>query len=179
MTTNEKHINLRIPEPSDVDILLEWENNPEYWHAGNTNIPFSRFAMEQFVLNSRNDAFSEKQIRFIIESKATQKPRNIGCADLFDLDALHRRGGVGILISKNYQKQGYANEALDLLIEYAFKKLWLQQLFAEIRQDNKESLELFLKIGFEQTGIKKAWLKTPDHYINEVFLQKLNPAYHE
>ncbi|MGM0647544.1 MAG: GNAT family N-acetyltransferase [Bacteroidota bacterium] len=177
MIRNSDSIRLRVPEPADIETLLQWENNQELWHAGQTNIPFSRFAMEQFILDSSNDAFEQKQVRFIIEETATKK--SIGTVDLFDINALHRRAAVGIMIVKPYRKQGFAKAALEKIEDYAFHDLWLQQIYATLKSDNPESMQLFLSFGFEQTGTKKAWIKTPNRYLDELFMQKLNPYYHE
>lgn len=177
MSIQGKHITLRIPEPHDIDNLLAWENDPEYWHAGRSTIPFSRFDMEQFILQNQNDAFQQQQVRFIIGQNSDNIA--LGCVDLFELDALNRRAGTGILISREFQNKGYAGESLQLIEKYAFEHLWLQQLFAEVREDNTQSLELFLKAGFQQSGIKKAWIRTPQGFLDEIFLQKFNPAYHD
>lgn len=167
---------LRVPEPLDINTLVEWENNTEVWHAGTTNIPYSRFAMEQFVMDTQNNAFEKKQVRFMIDLISSKK--TIGTVDLFDVNALHRRAAVGILITNEYRNKGYAKQALQKIEKYAFHDLWLQQIYARILGDNMVSIQLFTSEGFVQTGTKKAWIKTPDKYIDEIFMQKLNPAYH-
>ena len=58
---------LRAPEPSDIDIIFRWENDTTIWHLGNTLAPYSRFAIEQFVLNTDNDIFAAKQLRLMID----------------------------------------------------------------------------------------------------------------
>ncbi|MGM0611948.1 MAG: GNAT family N-acetyltransferase, partial [Bacteroidota bacterium] len=68
--------------------------------------------------------------------------------------------------------------ALQLIEQYAFHSLWLQQIYANIQADNSISIELFKKAGFKHNGIKKAWIKTPKNFLDEFFMQKLNPEYH-
>ncbi len=163
-----KNIAFRTIEPSDIDILLAWENNTNNWRVSNTFVPFSRKLIEDYV-NSAQDIFSTKQIRFIIEDKATKK--KLGCIDLFDFDPFHLRAGVGILIDNNYRNKGLAKEALDLLKHYSFSHLKLNQLHCTIGANNEASIQLFTKSGFEQNGIKKQWLNFGGVWEDELFYQ--------
>jgi diamine N-acetyltransferase len=60
-----KKIYLRALEPSDADMILRWENNPDNWSVSNTLVPFSRKLIEDYV-SSAQDIYSVKQVRFII-----------------------------------------------------------------------------------------------------------------
>ena len=54
----------------------------------------------------------------------------IGTIDLFDYEPMHARAGLGIwIVQESNRRQGYAKEALRLIIEYAFFKLQLNQLY--------------------------------------------------
>src|SRR3954469_9733252 len=122
-----KDIYLRALEPSDVDVLYKWENNRQIWHVSNTQTPFSRYVLEQFLVNAHEDIYTNKQLRLIISEN--DKEDAVGAIDLFDFDPYHLRAGVGILIADEHRNKGYALEALQLLQEYAFKTLLLQQLY--------------------------------------------------
>ena len=56
-------IHLRAIEPTDVDCLYQWENDPESWKVSDANAPLSRYAIEQFVLNSHQDIYTTRQLR--------------------------------------------------------------------------------------------------------------------
>ena len=134
-------------------------------------MPYSLYQIEEFLLNN-SDLFSIRQIRFIIERKEDNK--NIGCIDLYDFDPIHMRAGVGILLQKEFRKQGYAKEALELLIDYCFKTLMLKQVYCLIDVLNTDSINLFTKIGFTQCGLRKEWIRTPNGFIDEIELQYIN-----
>ncbi|MFW6019744.1 MAG: GNAT family N-acetyltransferase [Bacteroidales bacterium] len=176
MSNNNHTIKLRVPEPEDIETLVNWENDTSIWHAGITTIPYSRFEVEQFILQNKNDAFQEKQVRFLIT--LASENTSIGTADLFDINALHRRAGVGIMIVQEHRNKGYAKQALQLIEQYAFQSLWLQQIYANIHAANSISIDLFKAAGFNHNGTKKAWIKTPQRFMDEFFMQKLNPEYH-
>lgn len=170
---NSDRIKLRALEPKDIDVLFIWENDPEIWKVSNTAAPFSRFVLEQYIANSHQDIYANKQLRLMIETTEGHKSA-IGSIDLFDFDPKNRRAGVGILIEKNFRNNGYASEALQLLIDYAFNVLGMHQLFCNICEDNEPSLKLFKNKGFEISGLKKDWVKDTKGYQNEYLLQLIN-----
>ncbi|MEN8805550.1 MAG: GNAT family N-acetyltransferase, partial [Wenyingzhuangia sp.] len=78
-----KNIKLRALELTDIDFLYDIENNDTYWGLSNTQTPFSRYTLEQYIKNAHLDIYEAKQIRFAIESK---KGQTIGMIDLFDFN---------------------------------------------------------------------------------------------
>jgi diamine N-acetyltransferase len=165
------NIRLRALEPNDIDILYNWENDQEVWHLSNTVTPYSRYLLEQYVINSDQDIYTAKQLRLMIDKTDGEDIETIGAIDLFDFDPVNHRAGVGILIIKNERKKGYAREALEILTNYCFSVLQLHQLYCNITVDNKTSLNLFKKQNFEIIGIKKDWLYIHNKYVDEYILQ--------
>ena len=161
---------------SDIDLLFQWENDKKNWQVSNTLVPFSRYILKKYIENSAKDIYEMKQQRFIIDVET--RPGvfiSVGTIDLFDFDPFHLRAGVGILIAaKENRRKGYAETALKELIRYAFETLQLSQLYCNICTDNKASLRLFQKSGFELAGIKKKWIKTLKGYKDEALLQLIN-----
>lgn len=171
-------IHLRALEPADIDLLYEWENDPAIWHLGNTFTPFSRFLLEQYLLTAQNDIFSSKQLRLMIDlNHPGALLPTIGSIDLFDFDPYHHRAGIGILITAEHRRKGYASEALGLLKNYAFTLLDLHQLYCNIDKDNNKSISLFNKQGFEKCGEKKDWLWHNGIWHDELMLQCIKPEH--
>ena len=172
ITLKGKHIYLRALEPEDLDFVHKVENDEANWEISNTNTPFSRYVIKQYLENAQKDIFEMKQLRLVI---ATKKNESIGLIDLFDFDFSNKRAGVGIVISdaKNRGK-GIGIEALQLLIAYSFKRLYLHQLYCNISEENKASLNLFKKVGFSQVGLKKDWNFNKGEFKNEYLLQLVN-----
>ena len=172
-TLKGKDVLLRALEPSDLDFLYQLENDESVWEVSNTTTPYSRFILKQYLNNSHKDIYEVKQLRLVICVSETNKA--IGCIDLFDFDPKHKRVGVGILIFSDEEKQkGYAYQATKLLCDYAFLHLNIHQVYANITEDNKESIKLFEKLGFSKTGIKKDWIYSLGSYKNELQYQLIN-----
>ena len=164
-----KNITLRAMEPTDVDLLYELENQMEMWYLSNTITPFSRFVLEQFVLNSHQDIHTTKQLRLMIDLPSEEAC--IGTIDLFEFDPTHKRVGLGIILATKYREQGYAAETLDMVLKYCFETLLVHQVYCNILSENERSLELFKSRGFEKSGLKKDWILTRDGFHDEYHLQ--------
>lgn len=162
---------LRALEPEDIDLLYNWENDTSLWKLSNTRSPFSRHILAQYLKDSTRDIYEQKQVRFIIQTIDLQP---VGAIDLFDFDPYHQRAAVGILIhNTENRRHGYALNALNALENYAINALGIRQLSASISEENNASIHLFEKAGYQVTGIKKQWLRTPDGWRDEWFLQKI------
>lgn len=173
-TLEEKNIKLRAIEPSDSNLIYKWENDTSVWHAGNTIEPFSKHIIDQYVSNAHLDLFQTNQLRLMIDTKETKDlpEQTIGSIDLFDIDNMHQRAGVGILIGEREARdKGFAKQALKALINYCSDVLFLHQLYCNIDEDNEASLHLFKKNGFEITGEKKDWIRTKNGWKSEYLLQ--------
>ena len=97
----------------------------------------------------------------------------IGAVDLFDFDPHHLRAGVGVLVDKQFQYQGFGTEALELLVTYAFEFLKLKQLYAHVPVTNAVSKSLFAKSHFVHTGTLKSWLRQGNDFVDVDVLQRV------
>jgi ribosomal-protein-alanine N-acetyltransferase len=70
-----------------------------------------------------------------------------------------RSGYLGYYIFKSYEGKGYMTEGLKLVIDYAFSKLKLHRLEANIQPDNKDSIKLAKRLGFKKEGFSPRYLK--------------------
>lgn len=170
MIQGEK-LRLRAPEFDDIPVIYRWENDPEIQIFSLVRTPVSIYAIEQYILSSDQDPFVAKQVRFMAET--IENPVPVGHIDLYDIDARHRRAGIGILTDKAHRSSGYATEMLALITGWCKTELELHQLWCKISADNTKSLELFLRAGFVETGRKKEWLREDGQWVDEVFMQKL------
>ncbi len=163
-------VTLRALEPYDSDILYRWENNQALWLVSLTQIPFSKFILEEFVNSAHQDIYTNKQLRLMVNDNSRNE--TIGIVDLFDFEPQHARAGVGIYIHESKRNQGYALDCVELIKIYCFNTLHLKQIYAHVNTSNEASLALFTRAGFEKQGVKKCWNKTGLNTYEDVwFLQ--------
>lgn len=147
------HIYLRALEPEDLDFIYEIENDTSLWTLSDTQTPYSRFLIKQYLENAQQDIFEAKQLRLVI---CTLEGIAIGLIDVFDFDVKNKRAGIGILIKDEANRyKGYGKEALNLLVNYCFKTLHLHQVYANVSESNEVSLRLFENNGFKKNRSKK------------------------
>ncbi|MBO7302041.1 MAG: GNAT family N-acetyltransferase [Bacteroidaceae bacterium] len=163
-------VRLRTPEPEDLELMYAMENDTELWSVGNATLPYSRYTLRAYLEQSKQDLFTERQARFVIENS---KGENIGMIDLADYDPVNSRAEVCIALLSQYRKQGFATAALQLLCEYAMKKLHLHQLYAYIPEKNEESYTLFSKNNFKKSAVLKDWQRTENGFNDVILVQKL------
>lgn len=82
----------------------------------------------------------------------------LGTCTLCHLDMGNQRAELGIAIKSSAWGEGYAKEALDLLISFAFGELGLNRLEADVDPNNARSLGLFEGLGFKREGyLRERW----------------------
>ena len=166
------NIRLRAIEPADLEFLYAIENDPSIWRVGNTLIPYSRHQLEQYILSTQHDLYTEKQLRLMIDLiLPNNEKKTIGVVDLYDFEPQHKHAGVGIFVVSAEQEKGYATEALQILIRYSFEILNMHLLHCNITANNTSSIRLFEKAGFIQCGLKKEWRFLDSQWMDELVFQ--------
>lgn len=161
-------ISFRALEPSDLDILYELENETGIWLYGNGHTPYSRFALEQFILTNQNDLFVDRQLRLVAE----QDGEVIGMVDLTDFNPQHSRAEVGIALLSRHRRLGHGSNVLKACIEWIRGTLCLHQLVAMVSVENRGALRAFQNAGFTETGQLKDWISTgTNSWADAVILQ--------
>ncbi|WP_369752437.1 GNAT family N-acetyltransferase [Flavobacterium sp. WC2409] len=173
ITLKGENIYIRALEPNDLEFIYAIENDQRIWEVSNTQTPYSRFLVKQYLENAHQDIYEAKQLRLAICQD--QDFPALGLIDLFDFDPKNNRAGVGIVIQgQENRKQNIGSEALELLIQYSFLHLNLHQLYANIGTENKSSIALFTKFGFQNIGTKKDWNLVNGVYKDEAVFQLIN-----
>ena len=159
---------LRALEPDDLDILYNVENDVALWAVGNTNAPYSREVLRQYLLSTTCDIYTDKQLRLVVE---THGGKAVGMVDLLSFDAMNARAEVGIVTLDAHRQKGYGRSALHQLVGYSREVLHLHQLYAYVASDNQPSLRLFQSCGFVAACELRDWLKTSSGYQSVVLMQ--------
>ena len=164
-----KSVLLRAMEPEDLDLLYCIENDQTLWGLGTTNVPYSRYALHDYIAHASGDIYTDGQVRLIIE---TNDREAVGLADIVSFDANNCRAEIGIIIECRHRRKGYAFQALQQMGDYALRILHLHQLYAYVPANNLPSMALFEKLGYIRSAILSDWLYDGKNYQNAVLMQK-------
>ena len=161
-----KNIRLRAIEEDDADLFFEALQNMEIQrNESDIRMPMSHkasvdFAIEQSLKdNGNNSPF------LIIEDKNKNK---VGMATPSLVD---NRVGVftcGMFILPEYQRKGYAKEALLLILKFFFEELRCQKFNASVYSYNNASNKLCKKIGLVVEGKRRNMVYTNGEFYDEV-----------
>ena len=89
----------------------------------------------------------------------------IGNVSLMNIDHINKTATLGIMIGKKDEREkGYGTEAINLLLDYAFNHLNLNNIMLELLDTNERAKKCYLKCGFKQLGIRRQ-----SHYLNGVY----------
>lgn len=167
-------IYLREVRPSDVnENYYRWMNDPEV-----TCFLESRFypnSMEKLREYVQTKIGNPDNIFLALVLKEGE--RHIGNIKLGPIHWIHRTSDLGIIIGeKDCWGKGYANEAIKLMVDYAFNVLHLHKITAGAYGSNEGSIKAFQKVCFEIEGIRKKQYFLKGQYIDGVLMGLINPT---
>ncbi len=165
------NIHLRALEPEDVEIFAKIENEPELWACSSTNVPYSRFAIRNFISSTSNDIYADKQVR-LVACRNTDDVA-VAFADITDFDPRHKHAQVGIVVFPDHRKHGIGGEVLDILGEYARRVVDLHVLYALVAKSNEASRRLFASGGYKEVALLPQWLFSEGKYCDALVFEKI------
>lgn len=165
---------LRPLEPEDLDLLYTIENDPELWDCSNTNGPYSRYALKNYIASIAS-IYECGSIRFVIEHKfeKSTQPHSIGLIDLVNFDPICAKAEVCIAILKKYRGLGLGFQALQQMEHYAKKQINLHSIYALVEATNTPSLHLFKKSDYKQVALLPEWIYAHENYQDVALFQKI------
>ncbi|MBQ0075068.1 MAG: GNAT family N-acetyltransferase [Prevotella sp.] len=168
-------IKLTALEPEDLELLYTIENDTSLWIVSNSNVHFSRYALRDYIVNQKADIYADKQLRLVVRkgnnAYSSDASDTIGLIDLFNFEPKHLRAELGIAILKHEQGKGYAQNAVQKLIDYCRITLHLHQIYCIVPINNEPSINMLRKVGFSNETILKDWILTSEGWIDAIQLQ--------
>jgi RimJ/RimL family protein N-acetyltransferase len=154
-----QNIVLRSYEEKDIPSIHRWMNDPETtkWMGRNfRNIkPLDVLTerVKSIISNPPDDG-----IFFVIADPNTDE--YLGALDITSIDWYDQNGVLTIVIAEKQNRgQGLAQEALSLLLHYAFEERGLHKIELRVNEKNIGGIKCYEKVGFKIEG----WLK--DHTV--------------
>ena len=141
---------LRAVEADDNAMLLSLINDPDTeMMLGGSSWPVSE--AEQLRWFEKQEQ-SRDVLRCIVALQEEKKA--IGTIILSDIDQKNATGHIHIKMSKDGGRgKGYATDAVNALVKYAFEELRLNCIYANILAYNEASIRLFERCRFKKDGI--------------------------
>lgn len=140
-------IRLRPLNKEDLPLTLAWRNqdNIRKWFFYSALI-----TPEQHLNWFQNYLKLENDFVFIIE-EVKEKIRPVGQVAIYNIDWEGLRAEFGRLLigEPSAVGKGFARNATKAVLEFAFEKLGLAEIYLEVYADNAKAISLYKSVGFK------------------------------
>lgn len=154
------------------DIVKRW-NNPEMRIYLGAYIPNSREQEEKWMDSVQERMNRRREFHFAIEKVSDRE--FLGTIGLHDIDWLSRSTHLGITIHepKNWSK-GYGTEAIELIVDYAWKHLNLRRIELMVHDFNERAKRVYEKVGFKLYGTARGKYFIDGKYVDTHYMELMN-----
>ena len=161
-----ERVRLRAIEPSDWEAYFNWNQDDEQ-ARGVSNIPFpqSAEAVRQWAQHEATRKPEDDAFRFVIETETAEV---VGDLTTHHCDARVGSFSYGITIRREHRRNGYAAEAIVLVLRYYFQELRYQKATVSVYSFNEASARLHESLGFQLKGRIRRTVFTDGQYCDEL-----------
>jgi [ribosomal protein S5]-alanine N-acetyltransferase len=151
MILRTNRLTIRPIAASDAPALFMARSDPEVMRYWDSPTQESIDAVEQVFVAHIPELREGRTLWWVVALTADGPA--IGECDLSEIDRHSAGADVGFLLARAYWRQGYAREAMERVIEYAFGDLGLERLSAHFQVGNEASRRLLERLGFSYEGM--------------------------
>ncbi len=165
-TWEGKKVRLRGLEREDWEVHFEWNHDSEMprnlhyiW------FPQSRAAVKKWVDEAAVKSPKGDNVDLVIETLAGQQ---VGVIGVQNADPRNGTFKYGVAILREHQRQGYASEAIRLVLRHYFDELRYQKVIATVYSFNAASQKLHESLGFQLEGRLRHMIYSNGQYHDEL-----------
>lgn len=164
-----QRVRLRALEPLDWETYWAW-NEEDTEQARNLYfIPFPG-SQERQKRWAEREALREQEghnWRFVIENKAGEA---VGDISTHNCDPRVGHLHYGVNVAKKHRRQGYASEAILLVLRYYFEELRYQKATITLYSFNEATIALHDRLDFQHEGRIRRAVFTRGQYFDELLV---------
>ena len=155
-TIHTSRLSLRSISAADVDDFYAVYSNPEVMRYWSTPPLPNIEAASKLISEIEEGNERHNMLKWGIALRSNDAL--IGSVTLFNLEFTHRRAEIGYAQGRAYWGQGYMQETLKAVINYAFDSLNIHRLEADVDPRNAASVRTLERLGFQREGyLRERW----------------------
>jgi len=159
-----KLIRLRNIEPTDAEHFIRWNLNSERArHLDFVWPPTSAASIHAWVTEQAKQKLENDTFHWIIE---THDGEPVGSISTHDCNSRYGTFSYGIDIAPEHQRQGFAREAIQLVLGYYFEELRYQKVTVPVHSNNEPSIRLHERLGFQREGTHRRMFYTQGQFVD-------------
>lgn len=158
---------LRAIEESDLELIRQWNFDPEIRTSFNSSFPVSMYEQKKWFERLSGDNSKKKLV--ICDKESDQA---IGVISAMRIDHINKNCEVGWTIgNKNFWGKGHSVDAILYFCDFLFQHLNMHMVYGYVLSTNEKTLYFDQnKIGFEITGKYKETIFKDGTYIDNVIV---------
>lgn len=153
LDVNEEYC-LREQEIKDTDAFFEYYADPEVGKYILANKPQNIAEASAEIHYCRNLFRYRRGIYWTLARKADDKM--IGAIGFY-LNNQHHRGEICYDLSREYWRKGVMTQALQKVVQFAFREMEVNRIEAVTIAENKASIAILKRLGFIHEGVLKQY----------------------
>ncbi|MFS0869577.1 GNAT family N-acetyltransferase [Paenibacillus xylanilyticus] len=166
-TLTTERLCLRLFDESDAATVTELCNNYNIYKSTLTlPYPYSVDCALSWIQQHRHNFDTDKHYEFAICDRATGE---IYGAIALSNDQRYDHGEIAYWVGEPFWGKGYATEASEALLEFAFHVKKYHKVYARHFASNSASGQVLRKIGMIQEGILRDHVKKESHYEDLIY----------
>jgi ribosomal-protein-alanine N-acetyltransferase len=139
-----------------VEDVFQIRNNYQVTHY-NIGPPYSSLQQASDLVDSMILDFQQKKsLRWGITLNSNNRRNQvIGMIGYNYWSTTDHRGSIGFDMNELFWGNGYMTESVNAVLKFGFEKMHLNRVEALVSAENKKSLDLLQKIGFQTEGVQR------------------------
>ncbi|MDR7856742.1 GNAT family N-acetyltransferase [Tissierella sp.] len=149
-----KRLILRPFELSDSKIVQKLAGDSKIAETTlNIPHPYEDGMAESWINTHKDNLINETSITYAIVENETGEL--IGAISLMGINKVHKKAELGYWIGVPYWGKGYCTDASQAIVEFGFKELNLNRIYALAFESNKGSWRVMEKMGMKYEGTRR------------------------
>ena len=161
-----KHVALTPLSTGDLPVMFSWINDRSevLWNAPYRPVTELQHSEWFETIQRRKDTA-------IFGIRLLDSQRLIGSCQLHSINEIHRSAELQIRLGESEGRgHGYGTEAVQLLLDFAFKDLNLRRVHVYVLGTNGRALRLYEKVGFVREGTLREAAHIDGRYVDIALL---------
>ncbi|PYY30972.1 GNAT family N-acetyltransferase [Paenibacillus illinoisensis] len=175
MKLDGKKIILSRVTSDDLDFICELECNKDIWFF-EEYIEFDMNVVRKEYLQKMDTKFSYD---FIVKAIIEGAVKPVGLAQIWSYVEHRKSWELGFATLPIYQGNGFAYEAITLLIKFAFEELEARKVVGMCNCNNLQSVKLMEKRGMRREGTFREELFWNNQWHDQHFYSILESEFHQ
>jgi RimJ/RimL family protein N-acetyltransferase len=163
-----ERVRLRAVEPDDWPHFFAWNEDTLFARlTHNVTFPESQEGVKKWLAELATAEVKNDEFRWVIENSEGEF---VGTINSHTCDPRNGTFQYGIAIRREHWRQGYASEAIWLVLRYFFHELRYQKVNVHIYDFNESSIALHRRLGFQEEGRLRGMGHTKGRYFDWILM---------